>query len=271
MVVIDMAKDEPATQYRPVYLKKLRRRTQLRWGIAITYIAATLAMSLLLERWEAIALFGYVYLAIVLGGAAVVIAVVVHPVHTKRTMPVVPDERATTRAPSIDLSRPYHARTPMTVVYWSFIPLIVLMAILSVVLHDPMMWLIGPLVIGFLVILQLLFGTLEVRCDADALSAKFSFFGPRIDLRDIVSIRPVAIRPLRDFMGYGIRVGPDGAKGIISQGKVGVRVERADETSYVITAPDPQYLSTYVRAARAAKGGIRAVQGSMAGGATDTP
>lgn len=56
---------------------------------------------------------------------------------------------------------------------------------------------------------------------------------------------------MKDFMGNGVRIGPNGTIGYILQGDVGFRVETEEGKRYVVTIPEPEGLVEYVKAAMA--------------------
>lgn len=70
-------------------------------------------------------------------------------------------------------------------------------------------------------------------------------------IAEIESIRSVAVRPLRDFLGWGWRVKGDGTVGWIADMKVGVEFTRKDGRRTVVSVRDPQRYVDYVRRIKA--------------------
>jgi len=56
----------------------------------------------------------------------------------------------------------------------------------------------------------------------------------------------VGVHAIKEFMGYRIRLGPDGTIGNISVGNVGVKII-LEKKAYVITLRNPHVLVNYVR------------------------
>ena len=69
-------------------------------------------------------------------------------------------------------------------------------------------------------------------------------------IKEIESIRSVAVRPLREFLGWGWRVKADGTRGYIADLNVGVEFMRNDGRRTVVTVQDPQRFVDYVRWAK---------------------
>jgi hypothetical protein len=66
------------------------------------------------------------------------------------------------------------------------------------------------LVSAFLVILPLLFGYLKILVDHEVLWVRFGFVGwpaQRIPLKEIENVRVIDYKPVRQFGGWGIRIG----------------------------------------------------------------
>jgi hypothetical protein len=98
-----------------------------------------------------------------------------------------------------------------------------------------------------LIVITIVFYELLIDCDQNQLYIHFGPVGKKITLTEIAAIRSTSIHALRDFMGWGIRVGPDGTIGYIVSGDVGVRISLKNGKKYVVTSNDPQTLVDYVR------------------------
>ena len=104
--------------------------------------------------------------------------------------------------------------------------------------------------VGFIGLIGALFWRLEIEVNEEFMRFHWGPFGKKVPLEDIETIRPVIIRPLRDYMGYGIRSGPDGAVGYISHSKVGVRLQIKGGRTYVVSTHNPDEICDLVKWAR---------------------
>jgi hypothetical protein len=233
-----------------------KRLNKIRWAVVLIYLVLVLGISFLPMISESL-VGGNMYTysisltAIVVIGTFVVIAAVFSPYFIGRKGPVVPDGMLVDGVPKVMPSMPpYIEAIRFDLMIWITAPLVIVFAALVVILPSVEMFIIMGVTMAFLLILIAIFGTLEVRCDNRELSFRFGPIGKRVPIDDIVSIRPTSVHALRDFMGYGLRVGPDGTIGYIVSGNVGVRISLRDKKEYVVTIPNPQDLVNYVRMVR---------------------
>jgi MFS family permease len=224
-----------------------KRITMMRWGTVIAYIIIVTVVSLLypfvdMEEWA----FTILVLIVSLGGMCVVFAAMLYPYFKKEREPVVPDGEIVERV-SLPSVGPFHESVKMDILLYVMVPLIIMYAAIMVIVPDPLMIIIMVIVIAFLLILVLFFYSLEIHCDGRTLSFHYGPIGKDIPVEEVESIRPTAVHALKDFMGYGIRMGPDGSVGYIAKGNVGVKVTVKNGKEYVITMTDPQGLVDCVR------------------------
>ncbi len=224
-----------------------RRINRIRWGTVIIYMVLVFGVSslpYLIEIEEM--LFATLDLAVVFGGMIAVFAALLYPYLKKEREPVVPDGILVERV-SPPSAGPFHETVKMTALPLAMVPLIIVYLAIMVMIPEPLLILIMAIVIVFLLVLMLLFYTLEVYCDGTTLSFHFGPIGKDVPVEEIESIRATVVHSLKDFMGYGIRMGPDGSVGYIATGNVGVKVSLKNGKQYVITLKDPQALVDCVR------------------------
>lgn len=233
------------------YETQTRRYNRIRYLALSAYLIVVTVTSLLPLVYELDErVFLAFYLVFVMGGAVLLIAVVAYP--WIRPLPA-PEVEGLAELPSgrADLSRPWHETVHMKV-FWAIFPLVLGFCVLMAILVPSEGSLQSlSLVVAIILVVYFLLGKLEVDCTPRTLRFKLGPIGPTIPLAEIESIRPTSVQPLKDFMGWGIRVGADGARGYIVAGTTGVRIQLMDGKQYVVTLPEPQSLVDYVRAAQA--------------------
>ncbi|UCC92477.1 MAG: hypothetical protein JSW25_07345 [Thermoplasmata archaeon] len=231
-----------------------RRYNRIRWAIVIIYVALVLTVSslpLFLE-WDEMS-FVYLILGVTFGGMIVIFVVLFKPYIKRPDKPMVKDGLIV-ESEVVRKLRPgetYRDVKRFDLIMYIMVPVIVLLVALMVIIRDPMTIAIQGAVVALLVILALIFNSLVVEVDRQTLSFHFGPIGRDIPLGEIDSIRAVAVHATKEFMGWGIRVGPDGTIGYIASGNVGVRLAISDGKEYVLTVNDPQGMVEYVRAAKA--------------------
>lgn len=233
-----------------------RRMNRLRWTITVVYIVLVLALALVPFAWPDLGEgpFVVVYLVVVIGGAILLIAVLSYPVVRSREGDVTKLEGLVSEGGVTRRLRPgetYYLRIRFKLILYIMVPVVVMMAVVLVVIPDrTAQATVGATTIA-LVIITGVFSTLEVRADREELSFGFSVLRKVIPLDAVHSIDVTKVNALKDYMGWGVRVGPDGSIGYIVQGDKGFRVVTSDGKRYVVTIPDPDALVEYVLAAKA--------------------
>jgi hypothetical protein len=83
--------------------------------------------------------------------------------------------------------------------------------------------------------------TLVVRVDRTGLTVRSAIGWPRyrVPLDEVVQARVTEVSPLRDFGGWGWRVGRDGQIGVVLRQGEALLVERTGERSVVVTVDEP--------------------------------
>ncbi len=208
--------------------------------------AVAIVLSLELEAGTTVAIIVAVNVIV----TVVILFIQVSPLLYAKRAPAIPDG-GVDGLPRPDLEIPYEETIPLTILLMFYIPMLVIysFSMIRVGLTEPGSLWIYSSIFSFLLLIVVLFGVLHVRCDPEEMAFGFGPFRKRLKLGEVVSIRPVAIDPLKEYMGWGPKIGSDGSKGYIASGKVGVRIE-TQKRDYVITVPEPQALVAYVRTAR---------------------
>jgi len=104
-----------------------------------------------------------------------------------------------------------------------------------------------PFIIILLSLIILIFGNLKIKYDGKTISFRYGPLGKKLCLEEISEIEPFSIRPLKDYLGWGWRIGSDGSIGYISSGNIGIRIQTTNGRIYVVTMPYPQKLVNHIR------------------------
>lgn len=236
--------------------EEVRRTIRMRWYATALYLIAIIVGTLvpfLLPGFDE-ATFGIVYSVVVVVGTVLLIAVLSRPLLRPPGPDVTVMEGLARESGVARRLRPgerYYVRTRFDLMLYLMGPVIAIMAGLMLFLLDPTTLVIMGTTTAGLTILLLVFLNLEVKADRETLSFKFGHFGKELPLDSISSIGVTRINAMKDYMGYGVRVGPDGSIGYIVRGGEGFRVETREGKRYVVSIPDPEGLVEYVRAAKA--------------------
>ena len=237
------------------YKEHIKKMNILRWTVVTVYIVLTMGLALvpIFYPVDGVA-FAIGYNIIVFGGMIIMFAVLLYPFLKKAEMPEAEDGKLLDGIlDEKDLPEVYHEKVRTFLVYEMVIPFLLLQVGLSVFL----LWigefiggLINVAVTVLLVAVLIFFGHLEVSATKKHLHFHYGPIGKKVPYKDIKSIRSTAVHAFKDFMGWGIRMGPDGTWGYIASGKVGVRLKLKNGKKYVVTVKDPETLVAYVRAMR---------------------
>jgi hypothetical protein len=243
----------PALSVDGGHVERRRRMVRKRWGATIAYLVMSMVLSVLpiFIEWNEL-YWGILITVAVVGGAAVLIAVLLVPAISGPREPDIPDGLlAGPRAGNASgQARPYNDTLKMTGILYMMLGMAIMFMVIGIWSMDMMILAIMAATSALMLVLVMIFGTLEVVCDDQVLSFHFGPFGKDVPVGEISSIRPTAIHPLKDFMGWGVRVGTGGEIGYIVSGDVGVRISIEGGKTYVVTVNDPQALVDCVRAGR---------------------
>jgi len=236
--------------------EQAQRMNRLRWGATIIYIILVTGGAFLPFFWPELdeGAFVTVYLVIVIGGAVGLMLILSRPLMRPTGNDVSMKDGLAVEAGVTRKLRPgetYFLRIRFKLILYIMVPVIVMMAAMMIFIPDRTTFIIMGVITAGMAILALIFINFEVKADRKILSFKFGYFGKELPLDSITSISVTKVNALKDFMGYGVRVGPDGTIGYILQGNVGFRVETDKGKRYVVTIPEPEGLVEYVKAAKA--------------------
>jgi hypothetical protein len=126
--------------------------------------------------------------------------------------------------------------------------IVTLIAVPSVRPEQAPLLLIGPAVVALITILFTL-SHLDVDVTDDAVTIAFRYLWParRIALKDIVGLEVKRYRPLVDYGGWGVRLGPAGWA-FSTGGNVGVKLRLRTGLPVLIGTSRPQELEAAIRA-----------------------
>ena len=233
-----------------------QRMVRLRWGATIVYMVLVIMGAILPFLWPELDedLFVTVYLVIVIGGAIGLMVILSSPLIRPPGSDVPMKDGLTIEAGVTRRLRPgetYFLRIRFKLILYIMVPVTVMMAAMMLFIPDRTTIIIMGVTTAAMAIVTMIFMNFEVRADRNTLSFKFGHFGKELPLASITSISVTKVNAMKDFMGYGVRIGPDGTIGYILQGDIGFRVETDKGKKYVVTIPGPEGLVEYVKAAKA--------------------
>jgi len=234
--------------------EEAQRTNRMRWLATIVYIVLVLALTFLPFLYPDMEEGAFVtfYMIVVIGGAITLIGILTRPLMRPPGEDVKAMDGLASEAGVARKLRPgetYYLRIRFKMIMYIMVPVIIFMGVLMIVIQDTTALVINGLVTLLLVVVTIFFMNFEVKADLDNLSFKFGYFGTVLPMDSITLIKATKVNALKDFMGWGVRIGPDGTKGYILQGDVGFRVETDKGKKYVVTIPDPEDLVEYVKAA----------------------
>ena len=236
--------------------EEAQRNVRLRWFSTIVYIILVIAFTFLLFLFPDLdeGAFLTFYLIVVIGGAILLMAILSRPLMRPPGEDVKIMDGLVSEAGVARKLRPgetYYLRMRFNLILYIMVPMIFFMAVLMLFIPERTAVIIIGVVTVVMVVIALIFINFEVKADLETLSFKFGYFGKELPLDTITHISVTKVNAMKDFMGYGVRIGPDGTIGYILQGEVGFRVETDKGKRYVVTIPDPEELVEYVKAAKA--------------------
>lgn len=236
--------------------EEAQRMVRLRWLATLVYMVGVSVGAIMPLLWPDMdeGSFVIVYMVVVVGGAIALILILSKPLmRPPGEVTAMKDGLALEGSVARKL-RPgetFYLRTRFNLVLYLIVPVIVFMAVLMVLIPDMSSRVILGVVTAVMAILSVIFINFTVKADRETLSFKFGPFGKVLRLEEIALIKVTKVNAMKDFMGYGVRIGPDGTIGYILHGGVGFRVETDKGKRYVVTIPEPEQLVEYVEAALA--------------------
>lgn len=225
------------------------KRLGLRWLSVIIFLAS-LILIILVPLFTDLSetTYGIIISVYSLGGAAIIIYIMLRPYlkRRKHTKNMSTGERYEVE-PVISNQKIYHEKITMKVFIFAYIVAAVVIGVTAYFVPNTESASYGlVIVLLILIIVGYFFRALDVRCDNKNLSFYFGPFGKDVPLHQIENIEVTDVRPLKDFMGWGHRIGPDGSIGYIAAGGKGVKIDLKDGKAYVITIKHPEKLRNHV-------------------------
>ena len=234
-----------------IYQNTTARRTKIRWMSVIIYLIAVLGSTLLLFIFvDDVEKYEYTYTLIVLGGSLILIVLVLFPFFIKITPPRRPDGVPGVSTRSFDPDSTFIMNDKLKLASYLVFPISMFMLAMAYFSFSQESYIevIIFVVVGTLITLILyILDTISVVADKNQILLSLGPFKNIIEMENIDTIRPISVRPFRDFMGIGKRLGPDGAIGYIAYKKTGVRIETTDNKIFVVTMDNPQEFTDFVR------------------------
>jgi len=136
---------------------------------------------------------------------------------------------------------------PMNVLLYILAPLIAVVLFSVVLSGDFSNYFWGGGMVIFLGALMAMFYRLKITADLQQVTFGWGPIKKTLKMQDIVQVKTVNIHPIKDYMGYGMRSGSDGAMGYISSSKKGVRFETTKGKAYVTSTNRPDELVNLVK------------------------
>jgi hypothetical protein len=118
------------------------------------------------------------------------------------------------------------------------------------------MWLISgvwdaalffSIMVSVFLVAFVLFNKITVLGTSEQLTAKWGPFTGKYAIKDVISIQPTAIKPVRQFLGWDFRVSRYGKAGFISGANTGVKINLKSGKKVVLSSKNPQSLVDFVR------------------------
>ena len=236
--------------------EEAQRNVRMRWFATIVYIVLVLAFTFLPFLFPDMneGAFVTIYMIVVIGGAILLMVILTRPLmrppgEDLEVMDGLVSEDGVVR--KLRPGETYYFRMRFNLILYIMVPIIIFMAVLMLFIPERTAVIIIGVVTVVMVVISLIFINFEVKADLETLSFKFGYFGKELPLDTITHISVTKVNAMKDFMGYGVRIGPDGTIGYILQGEVGFRVVTEKGKRYVVTIPDPEELVEYIKAAMA--------------------
>ena len=231
------------------YQLKIRKRNRVRYFTLLFYVVLILLYIVFwqLTEFESFKLVGYLILTF--GGFFFILFMIIYPYFRPIETPVVEDGKI------IDLSenylqKTYYEEVVITILYYLTLPFTIIYGIISIWMLIQRIFdqaLIFAGAASFFLTILALFDRLILIGDENHLLIKFGPFKEKLELNKVISTRPVAIKPLKTYLGYGKRIGTDGSIGYITGASTGVKLDMREKRKYVISTNDPKTFVNYIR------------------------
>ena len=230
------------------YLKSISTKNIKRWVVVFVFFIGVTGLSIL-PLLTSISTGGYFLFMVlfIIVGAILMVYYIILPYFKQVNPPNLPDTIVEPQQPE---STVFLEEIRVTIIYWFTMPgFLVFLAFVPIFVfqeeYTQAIIFLGSAL--FFLMIALLFDTLIIVADPTKLKVSTGPLSTVFDLQNIDSIRPTFIRPWRDYMGFGKRVGPDGSLGYIAPMNTAVRIELVEGKTHVITLRKTQELTNFVR------------------------
>jgi len=223
------------------YTTSVKKRNTLRWSVTflflfISLIVTTLPLYLSIDP----ILAGIIDGVTIIIGLVIIFIVLLFPLK-KRIQPIKQLKEVNKVLNEPEAQSSYYQEVPVKVAIYTIIPLLIIFGFTIVFLY-PYAGILWALILVAMLICLLsmlwFFGSIEFFISNKTLLIKFGFIKETIPIHDINDIEETTIHPLKDYMGYGYRIGSDGSIGYIGSGSKGVRLLLKNNAVYVLTLPN---------------------------------
>ena len=146
----------------------------------------------------------------------------------------------------------YYEELKFRLLYYIIIPILVIILLTIPFIIPTGIWptVITVLTAMFFVVILFLFDRLQIQLDGQNLSVHLGPLKDKFAVSEITKVESIPIRPLKEYLGYGKRLGPDGSIGYIVKGGKAIRLVMNDSKIYVISSNDPDKLVSILKSGK---------------------
>ncbi|MCE7735649.1 MAG: hypothetical protein GPJ54_12270 [Candidatus Heimdallarchaeota archaeon] len=236
------------------YYQVLRKRNKVRWITVFVYFSLIILfifIPFIFEIDESV--YTSLIVVMVFGGGAILFYVLIYPYFNEVEVPQNLDGAQIEEVhgvTEVTEDSTFNEDVRLRIIYFIVSPFIIIFTVLSIyfLLRENYDQGLEYMIITlFFALVLIIFNKITITADRNAILIKLGPFKDKIDMKNVKSIEPVIVRPIRDYMGVGKRVGPDGSIGYIAYLNTGVRITRHEEKDIVVTLKQTQVLTQLVR------------------------
>lgn len=146
----------------------------------------------------------------------------------------------------------YHEEVKFKLLQYIIIPILTFNVIAIPFIVPTGVWptIIAAFTAIFLLIIFLVFGHIRIHYDGQTLRVRFGPLKDKFAISDITRIENIQVRAIKDYLGYGKRLGPDGSIGYIVRGGKAIRLVMNNSKIYVISSNDPDKLISMLKSGK---------------------
>ncbi|MHA2090248.1 MAG: hypothetical protein ACW98K_05265 [Candidatus Kariarchaeaceae archaeon] len=233
------------------YHKAIQRRNRIRYLTILIYFVATITSIAIPHNfsWNEQSATIFILTTLILGSITL-FTVLLYPYKYKMYSPGINNlqaDEALKESKMINSS--YYKEVKLKVLYYIIIPMSVGYTFVIPLLYateGPNSAFLGVLVVLFFMSILLLFDRVTILLEGNMITLKLGSLKDSFQVEDIERIEIIKVRPLRDFLGFGKRLGPDGSIGYIAGGSKGVKFLLKQSKIFVVSTPNPQELADLI-------------------------